>query len=725
VLSFGSNFLVTNRRGQSISPILDRWQVESVGPVRLTMSAQGTFTGMRGLRLRLRESFFHGTGLVRLEVTLHNSQRARHRGGLWDLGDRGSTLFEDLSLYLLLPSDSKRTFACSTGDGKECQFTERVEFNLYQDSSGGENWRSLNHVNRNGKNVCRMRGYVMRTGDLQSTGYRASPTICVSTGESLVAAAFPEFWQTFPKAISLTENRLRLAFFPQEFDDLFELQGGEQKTHTVWLKFGEATGLNGPRGCQQLEWVHRPMRVQIASDWYEASGALPIPLTSLGGHGTHLELILDEATCGPNSIPTNREKVDEYGWRNYGDVFADHEQLHYRGAEPLVSHYNNQFDMLCGFLIHYLRTGNQNWWEWGHSLARHILDIDIYHTTEDKSAYNGGLFWFTDHYLHARTSTHRTYSRHNRTSKRHSYGGGPSPEHNFTTGLLLHYCLTGNSDSRDAVLSLAEWVIAMDDGRRTIFGWIDDSPTGRATGSECGRRIGRAAGNSINALLDAWLLSGSHRYLDFAENLIQRCIHPSDNVESLNLLDVESHWSYTVFLRAVLKYLDAKEQAGQLDTSYEYARLSVRRFAMWMLQHEIPYFDQIEKLEFPTEAWAAQEFRKANVLRLAARLFDEPTRTNLLNRGNELGDRAWSDLLRFETRASARALAIVMIEGLLDCTLRSWRVAQETSNGHVSSNEFSEPIAFVSQLQRVKALARHPAAEFTRRIRRRITVPPS
>ena len=111
----------------------------------------------------------------------------------------------------------------------------------------------------------------------------------------------------------------------------------------------------------------------------------------------------------------------------------------------------------------------------------HVADIDIYHTKNDRAAYNGGLFWFTDHYLHAKTSTHRTYSQWNRPVKG-EYGGGPSASHNFTTGLLLHYYLTGNPASREAVLELSDWVIAMDDGRRTVLGVVDESMTGLASG---------------------------------------------------------------------------------------------------------------------------------------------------------------------------------------------------------------------------------------------------
>ena len=52
-------------------------------------------------------------------------------------------------------------------------------------------------------------------------------------------------------------------------------------------------------------------------------------------------------------------------------------------------------------------------------LAAHVVDIDLYHTTQDKSAYNGGMFWHTYHYGDADTATHRTFpSRRERARPR-------------------------------------------------------------------------------------------------------------------------------------------------------------------------------------------------------------------------------------------------------------------------------------------------------------------
>jgi hypothetical protein len=568
---------------------------------------------------------------------------------------------------------------------------------IYQDSSGGVNWRSAVHVNRNGEVPCRFRGYRLRSGASEEFGERASPTICLSSDRGSLAVAVPEFWQQFPKAAEVENGLVRVRLFPGQFGDLFELQGGEQKSHTLWLHFGPAE-----ETPSALAWVHEPARVRAAPEWYAASKAFPLGSVLSGGPAEKLEPLLARALRGGNSFFARREVVDEYGWRNFGDVFADHEQTHYPGPGPLISHYNNQFDMIYGFLLHFLRGGDPDWFCLADDLARHVIDIDIYHTTRDKWAYNGGLFWHTDHYKHAHTSTHRAYSVRNRSGGAASYGGGPGCEHNYTTGLVLYYYLTGDRRAFDTVRSLADWVIQMDDGRKSRFALLDDAPTGlaSATAAPTYHGPGRGSGNSLNAVLDGWTLTGERKYLDFAELLIRRCIHPHDDVPARDLLNLERRWSYTVFLVSLDKYLDLKAEAGELDFMYSYTRASLLHYAQWMLREEKPYFDQVEKLEYPTEAWAAQEFRKANVFRRAARHAAEPLRTQFYDRGDWFASRAWQDLLRFETRTNARTLAIVMVEGLLDSALavRDTEPAPRAEEGFT----FGVPEPFVRQRQRIR-----------------------
>src|SRR5207302_10670804 len=124
------------------------------------------------------------------------------------------------------------------------------------------------------------------------------------------------------------------------------------------------------------------------------------------------------------------------------------------------------------------------------------------------------------------TSTHRSYPR-----RRGVCGGGPGSEHNYTTGLLLHHFLTGSPRSRRAVIDLAKWVLDMDNGRKTPFRWLDRGDTGlaSATVSPYYHGPGRGGGNSINALLDAYRLTGDGAFRRKLEQLLRRCIHPADD----------------------------------------------------------------------------------------------------------------------------------------------------------------------------------------------------
>jgi len=248
----------------------------------------------------------------------------------------------------------------------------------------------------------------------------------------------------------------------------------------------------------------------------------------------------------------------------------------------------------------------------------------------------------------------------------------------------------------------------MDDGAGTVLGLFDDGPTGlaSATDSPDYHGPGRGSANSIGALLDGWLARGDRKHLDKAEELIRRTVHPRDDVAGRNLLDVEARWSYTMHLAALARYLEIKIEQGEADFMVAYTRASLLHYARWMLENERPYFDHPEDLEFPTEAWAAQEFRKANALRLAARWADEPLRSGLLARGEELADRAWADLLRFESRGVARAVAVMMVEGVRDCYYRISGEAPAPKPG--AEHAFGSPEPFVPQRSRVLARWKTP-----------------
>jgi hypothetical protein len=663
------------------------WTAHTTGLVRTTFLGRGE---QDQLEYVSEVSSFASTGLIRIRIIVRNPRAARHAGGLWDLGDPHSRTDFGVALALEGPPGGR---PCLTPEiGEPLQDVQRTPLTLQQNSSGGEAWNSRNHVDASGRPTRAFRGYRIAGPDVERSGLRAEPVAVLRSDHVVAAVAVPEFWQQFPRAIVADEDVLRIELATAE-GAASELQGGEQKTFTVWLEIG-ASDARMP-----LAWVHRPALVQVDAAWCEQCQVFPF--FTAGTAGDDFSRLMRDALESENSFFAKREIADEYGWRHFGDLYADHENEHYAGPKPVVSHYNNQYDGLSGLLLQYIRSGDARWWQLADPLARHLYDIDIYHTDRDRPAYSGGMFWHTDHYRDASTATHRAYSRANKAPGR-PYGGGPSSEHNWGSGLLTYFYLTGDWLARDAVLSLARWVLALDDGAQTKLGLIDDGPTGRAsrTGGDLFHGPGRGGGNSINALLDAWLLTGARTYLDAAERLLERCIHPADDLERMDVTNPEHRWSYTVFLSVLARYLHLKRQAGETDERYAYARAALLHYARYMAAHERPYFDQAESLDYPNETWAAQEMRKANVLRLAAPYFsDETERVRAETRGQELADRAWADVFRFPTRTSTRCLSIMITEGARDGYLRRTRGEVVADAG--PSIAFGQPQRFLPQRARI------------------------
>ena len=696
----GVSLLLTGCTGRQYCATLVRRRIEERGSVRVTVAGEGYFeperSGRSGqsrppLLFKSRLIFNAGRGCVRLEITIHNPKAAKHPGGLWDLNDQGTLLFEDISLSLKLEPPA-RELRWQAEPGQESHSEMPGDWFLYQDSSGGENWDSDNHIDGKGALTVTFRGYRVEYGDesgskLIAEGDRATPSLCVATDQGLVSIGTPEFWECFPKALRWNAGVLEVGLFPCECRAPFALQGGEQKRHAVLLDFA-SPGLKS-----SLPELRQPLEASIDPTWVERSGALECFVAESRDPNRRYLDYIQSIIEGPERFEAKREVIDEFGWRHYGDLYADHESVGCRDARPRVSHYNNQYDFVYGALVHFLRTGDHRWWRLADAAARHTIDIDIYHTDDDRTAFNHGLFWHTDHYRPAATCTHRTYS--GRNGRKQSYGGGPSNEHNYTSGLALYFYLTGDPEAALAVRELAEWVIAMDAGNDKASSREGTGPTGLAskTADPSYHKPGRGGGNSINALLDAWQLSAERKYLDKAEELIRRCIHPADDIEALHLGEPELRWSYLVFLQALGKYLHLKLEWAQIDDEFRYARASLLHYARWMFKHEVPYKDVLHKVHIPTETWPAHDVRKCHVLHVAAEFAPAEERASLHERAAFFFERSLGDVLGFETAHLTRPLVILCVCGFVHSYYQSHPDACfETDTTPVS---FGLPQAFV------------------------------
>lgn len=638
-----------DEQGNPVDVRFTALDVEHAGPRRAVVSVAGSaLVGGADLDVRVRLTFLAGWSTFGVELALHNPRAAVHAGGFWDLGDPGSIRLRSAGIGLATPS-APNGWRVSLSPGRPAA-PGAAPLAVRQLGSGGAHWQSRVHLNRDG--VVAVDGPGAVTSGVDDAIDRAQPWVAGDHATGTLVVTARRFWEAFPKAIEADgDGGLRCWSLPPG-DDLHELQGGERCDFSWWITCGE-------EGDGELAWCRQPSTA--LPDVVDVAGVehLPALQRRLAGVNEGYEALVGAALDGDDTFLVKRERIDEYGWRHFGDLYADHEN----GDEPgrqFVSHYNNQYDAVLGLTLQALRRDDHRWWRQADELAHHVARIDVYWTSRDRAAYNGGLFWHTGHYTDAHTSTHRCYPKQSALS-----GGGPSNEHCYSTGLLWHYFLTGDPTSRAAVVSLGEWMIAADDGRlaRWPLPWLSQAPTGgaSATVSPDYHGPGRGPANAVLSLLNAWRVTGDARFTDKALALVRRVIHPDDDPAAHRLLDVELRWSYTVMLQALGKCLFA--HVGD-EATQAYMRASLLRYARWMADHEYFYLDDVSVLEFPTETWAAQDLRKSEVFDLAA--WHAPSadeRDRFLERARYFHARAIETLAASPTRTRTRPLVLLLQYG--------------------------------------------------------------
>lgn len=122
---------------------------------------------------------------------------------------------------------------------------------------------------------------------------------------------------------------------------------------------------------------------------------------------------------------------DVSSWHDYGD-------LRWGGSWGPWS--SNHYDWSYGMYLHFMRTGLLPFANLARVLARHEIDLDIYHTNRDAPAFNYQKDW---------------ESRPSHDNPDNLFGGG-RPSHNWFQGYTLHWLLTGDPRGRDAVEDLTE-----------------------------------------------------------------------------------------------------------------------------------------------------------------------------------------------------------------------------------------------------------------------------
>lgn len=606
--------------------------------------------GKHQFRFESRYHFFNRSSQVKIEFTLHNHNAAEHRGGLWDLGEANSFVFESSGFEYLGGEVDEFII---TDELSDSIVSAKESIVVRQLASGGDNWQSPVHQNAQGEVPLNKNGFEIKSEADFIEGLRISPTLISQNASHWVACYIEQFWQNFPTALSADCNAIKAELFPK---GSYELQPGEKKTHSLWFDFDVDVSKNDERIWQSS--------VKLVPEASQVFSSQAIPFYSSNLPASALVDTIALGLDGDNNFFAKREVVDEYGWRNFGDLYADHEAENHNEPGIFVSHYNNQYDALFGLLAQHTRTNDGRWFELADDLARHIKDIDIYHTVADREEYNQGLFWHTDHYLPAATCTHRTFSKHHQAVyEGYTSGGGPGPQHCYTSGLMLHHFLTGSKSSKECAVNLAHWISNNFEGAPGVLSKLVAIKKSYQLGVKnhiTGQYpLDRGTGHYVVAQLDAFELTGKDSYISKASDIIANTIHPLDDIAQRGLDNIELTWFYTVFLQAVGRFLLIKEQLAQYDNSFFYARDALIHYADWMVKNEAPYLSQVEKLEFPTTTWIAQDLRKVAVFRLAHYFMPEQS-TQFNGKAEEFLAYVQKAISEADNNDSTRVLVLLM-----------------------------------------------------------------
>ena len=576
---------------------------------------------------------------IESKIQIHNPGAASHDGGLWDLGDPASVLIDNFAISIR-PNGAESSLAIN-----EKTIKPKAQLELIQHGSGGVNWQSTSHVLADGTVPIKKQGYVLTVDDELSEGKRVNPKLQLS--KTLVV--LEQFWQNFPSAFKIGNDISQIELLANVNYE-HELQGGEKKSYTLWLASNNSLPSSNIR-----------IRGTVPYDYLQSTDSIFL-CGKQNGSIDSIDEIVKKGLSGKNNFFEKRELIDEYGWRNFGDLFADHETLGENGKSVSISHYNNQYDPLFGFLTQFLITGDNSWFELAEDLAKHIKEIDFYDTFEDRDEYNHGLFWHTDHYLDAETCSHRTFSKkHTHAYDGYTSGGGPGGQHCYTAGLSLYYLLTGDQSSKDTVTNMYNWVNFVFDGSDTliakIFGIRKSGIPGIKNQITGEYPLDRGTGHLVVVHLDMFSITNDQKYLDQAFDIIQHTISPFDDISKRNFENIEGTWFYTVFLQSVSRFLHQKEQLNQFDYSFEFARRAFLLYIDWMSNNELPYLEQKEKLEFPNSTWTAQDIRKS-FLFFAGNYFD--VENDYIDKGNEFYHYVSNQLKHDNDSGCTRILAILM-----------------------------------------------------------------
>lgn len=456
--------------------------LEHEGPVKTVVRLRGTIPGVHNnlLRYTARIAAYAGQKRLKMHVWLENE-------GDYGYGRRVEW-FNFKGFHLDMGLDLGGPIAASC-EGVSAQNAFRVE-----QRCDGHKYADFKYTVTDGKQ------------ELKS-GARTDGVVSLRGPRATLTAAIRHFWQNYEKAIELDGNTLRLWLWPvggewprqnvkrgrsrNEFGQYrkageYALPGGVHKGHEILLDF------SGAEPEEAAAFLNRPLLAQATPAYMASTLAAPgwfAPMdfrTGIADHDARLaawnRMALNAVDpAGNGSLIRARNGAGEqmgfwYGWMDFGDLcWAS-------GACSL------HYDWTWIMLLNYLRSGDSRFMDMGLEMARHRMDVDQIWSDRVEWHFRG-----LTRFERASADTHGEVD---------GGRGKPITSHHWSSGLALHYVLTGDEKAKEAALRSADGVVL-----RQVNRFRDKPNAGDQS---------RSSGWAILVLCSAYDITGDRKWLDEA-----------------------------------------------------------------------------------------------------------------------------------------------------------------------------------------------------------------
>jgi hypothetical protein len=496
-------------------------RVERHGPLSVIVKAVGSLCNERAepiLDFTVRYHFFAGQAEARIDFTVENNYpvivgEGDQPANVHNQGATNSVYVGALQLAVQVASTDSplRVLMEPAVD----LIAPDEEIRLIQTGSGTPHWNAYVGLVGWDTNIdCAPRlqshspasGFTVNGAGISATGQQALGWASVSrTGinGARVQVAVRDFWQNFPKAIRTTaEGKLVVDLFPDGRQFRHNLRVGEEKTHTLWYRFGSGTQTNEPI----VRWArarNMPLVGHAAPDWIASTKALgecpPQDLARWPMYERYVRTAfepnpdfdpdVDDPSFGNRTLCEVIADYNFFGWQDYGDVPLDYEAFGPNQAGQM----NLKYWYLYGMCLQYARSGDAGWLDLAGAAAWHLADIDYLHIPDEG----------VQHWVHGAYFGH---SNHDEPGNFNPNRNSNSPSVDLFFGvpdLFLAYYLTGELRFREVALEGLEAMA----NESQFSDFTNPVPY-------------RERANSITAYLEGYRYTGDVRWLEALRKIV-------------------------------------------------------------------------------------------------------------------------------------------------------------------------------------------------------------